>query len=50
MYQLIKGAYMKKTEIKIISVNPPTKEQADKRIKELTAYLEKIWLKPKNTG
>jgi len=36
---------MNKNEpIKIIVVNPPTKEQEDKRIKELSAYLEKIWL------
>jgi hypothetical protein len=32
------------TPIKVIIINPPTKEQADKRIKELVAYLESVWL------
>lgn len=31
------------TDIKIININKPTKEQAEKRIKELSSYLEKIW-------
>jgi len=36
--------------IKVIVINSPTKEQADKRIKELAAYLEKIWTNPQNGG
>ena len=31
------------TPIQVIVVNPPTKEEADKRIKELAAYLGNIW-------
>lgn len=36
--------------IKVIVVNRPTKEQADKRIKELAKFLEKVWYNPPNTG
>ena len=39
----------KNNPIKVTVINPPTKEQADKRIKELSAYLEKIWKKPQIT-
>ena len=39
---------MKKTNqqngtLKVVVVNPPTKEQVQKRIKELSSYLEKNW-------
>ena len=36
---------MKRNEqpIKAIIENPPSKEQAEKRIKELVLYLEQIW-------
>ena len=34
--------------IKIIVVNPPTKEQADERIKKLSEYLGQIWNNPQN--
>jgi len=33
-----------KQPIKVIIVNPPTKEQAEKRIKELASFLEKVWI------
>jgi len=36
--------------IKVVVINPPTKEQADKRIKELAKYLEKIWKNPQRTS
>jgi len=36
--------------INVIVVNPPTKEQSDKRIKKLALYLESVWTNPKNTG
>ena len=36
------------TSVKVIIVNPPTKEQADKRIKELASYLEQIWKNLRN--
>ena len=36
------------TPIKIVTVNQPTKEQAEKRIKKLSEYLGKIWNDPKN--
>jgi len=42
---------MKKKEsdsIEIVIDNPPTKEEADKRIKELAKYLEKIWKNPQS--
>jgi len=29
--------------IKVVITNPPTKDQAEKRIKELVLYLEQIW-------
>ena len=38
------------TDIKVILINPPTKEQAEKRIKELISYLEKNWKSPQNTS
>ena len=37
-------------QLKVIVENPPTKEQAKKRIKELVSYLEKIWKNPSNTN
>jgi len=37
-------------KIKVIVTNPPTKKQADKRIKELAKYLERIWKNPKSTS
>ena len=39
----------KSNEIKIVVLNPPTKKQADNRIKELVAYLGKVWNNPQNT-
>ena len=36
----------KENLIRIIVVNPPTKEQAEKRIKKLSEYLGRIWTKP----
>lgn len=30
-------------QIQVITTNPPTKEQAEERIKKLSEYLEKIW-------
>ena len=36
-------------KIRITTNNPPTKEQTDKRVKELVAFLEKIWHNPPNT-
>jgi len=43
---------MKKTDvdksIKVVIINPPTKEQAEKRIKKLSDYLGKIWTNPQN--
>ena len=33
-------------EIKVIVINKPTKKQAEKRIKELVSFLEKIWKNP----
>ena len=37
-------------QIKIIVTNPPTQKDAENRIKELAAYLEKIWQNPDSTG
>ena len=34
--------------IRVIIENPPTKEQSEKRIKELIKHLEQIWKNPKN--
>jgi len=39
-----------KNDTQIIVINPPTKEQADKRIKELSDYLVKIWFYPPTIG
>jgi len=36
--------------IKVIVINPPTKEQADTRIKELASFLEKIWKNLQDTS
>jgi len=36
--------------IKVIIVNPPAKEQADTKVKELAAYLEKIWKNTRSTS
>ena len=33
----------KSEPIKIIVINPPTKKEADKRLKMLSAYLSKTW-------
>jgi hypothetical protein len=33
-------------KVKVVVVNPPTKEDAEKRVKKLSAYLSKTW---KNT-
>ena len=35
--------------IKVIVENPPTKAQADLRIKKLSKYLEKVWITLANT-
>ena len=34
--------------IKVLIKNPPTKEQAEERIKKLSEYLGQIWNKPSN--
>ena len=34
--------------IKVIALNPPTKEQAEKRIKKLSKHLGQILSKPQN--
>jgi len=34
---------MKEDYIKVIILNPPTKEQMEKRTKELTLYLQEIF-------
>ena len=39
-----------RNSINVIVVNPPTKEQANKRIKKLALYLASVWTNPKNTG
>jgi len=45
---------MKKTDkdstIKVIVINPPTKEQGEKRQKELAVYLGQVWNNPKRTS
>jgi len=54
MYQQKTGVdtSVKKTDtdksIKVVITNPPTKEQAEERIKKLSAYLGQIWYKPQN--
>jgi len=35
--------------IKLVILNPPTKEQAEKRIKKLSEYLSKIWNQASST-
>ena len=39
---------MKKDELKVISVNKPSKEQSDQKAKELCELLQKTWPSPKN--
>jgi len=36
--------------IKICATNPPTKEQAQERVKKLAEYLGEIWNKDKGSG
>lgn len=38
---MVKAKYAEK--IKVIVVNPPTKEKADERLKALAAHLGKTW-------
>jgi len=40
----------KNDAIKVVIKNPPTKEQAEKRIKELALYLGRVWANPKSTS
>jgi len=40
----------KDNTIKVIVTNPPTKEQADNRQKELAVYLGQVWSNPKRTS
>ena len=35
-----------KEEIKVIVLNPPSKEQAEKKLKELAKFLERTWFLP----
>ena len=37
-------------KLKIVSLNQPTKDESDKRIKELSEFLSKAWTLPKNSG
>ena len=37
-------------EIKVIIVNPPTKEEAEERIKKLAEYLGEMWCKSCDTN
>lgn len=39
----------KKKEIKVITINRPTKEESEHRTKELCEFLEKIWHTPSKT-
>jgi len=40
----------KDNSIAVIVTNPPTKEQAEKRQKELASYLGTVWNHPKRTS
>jgi len=35
--------------VKVVVINPPTKEEAEKRIKKLSEYLGQIWNKPQSS-
>ena len=39
-----------KEKIKVIVINRPTKEEAEKRTKELGEFLSKIWYLPLKTN
>ncbi len=39
---------MKKNEIKVIEINKPSKEEAQKKIKELSLYLSHNWISNKS--
>ena len=45
--EVISGASTKKP-IEVLSVNPPSKEEAQAKIKELSEYLSVAWVTPDN--
>lgn len=40
----------KKEEIKVITINRPTKEESEQKTKELCEFLEKTWHMPPKTS
>ena len=38
-----------KDQIKVIVVNPPSKEESEKKIRELSEFLSKVWHLPIKT-